>query len=739
MNDLQRHLRSPHTLILLCWVVLNLPLLLGFRVLPGDAVDEFYPMMHFNVQGIRHGMAPWWNPTIFSGYPQIADPQAMLFAPLMMSWMLLMDDPGMTWFVWGALLHVLVGGLGFAAFLRRLHVSAPASVIAAIVFMDGGVAASRIQYVPILIVYCLIPLALLAIHRFAEQPGWARGAVMGGIAGAMLVQPVQLTYLAGIVLLAYLAALVTRRFSAWSAGDCWRFVGGGLMALGILLAMALPQALFTYAFLTISNRPQLGLEAATELSIGARPLMTLLSPNAMHNLRGAYDGPGDRIETFFYVGAIPGLLLVLGSRAAWRVPLHRRYLASAGALALASIVYMAGSATPVYAWLHAHLPGVSLFRRPSDAAYLLNLAFALAIGIGASHVSSRRNVPWPVILAVASLWMALSSYAMQGAGKTWQASSILAPMAGVIAFFWIRRVKASPFPLVLFCVVTLADYRAFNVSGEFNHWRDTPARWRAEPAVAFMRSAAGSASDWLPYRIEAVGLGAIWKNGVSLVGLLATHGYGPLHWAPYGRWYGAYGDGYGPRPSVETNRDPGSPLNKLLGVGYLVHASDLSGQPGEPAFISDGAVVRRLPGALPRVQAPTSSVTYRHGTDPTAAEFGRVDFQKNVLLTPRSALDEERSRVASRRCLSGTHIVDVDQTHTAMSIHTAGRRDGWLAVSELDFPGWVARIDGNEVPFHRANGIFRALCVPAGEHHVAFEFHPWRMVYEVVKAPDAWR
>ena len=703
-------------------------------------MDEFYPMMHFNVQGIRHGMAPWWNPTIFSGYPQIADPQAMLFAPLMMPWMLLKEDPGMTWFVWGALLHVLVGGLGFAAFLRRLNVSAPASVMASIVFMDGGVAASRIQYVPILIVYCLIPLALLAIHRFMEHPGWARAAVMGGTAGAMLVQPVQLTYLAGIVLLAYLVAMAIRRFRTWNAGERRSFAWGGLVALGVLVLMALPQLLFTYAFLTVSNRPQLSLQTATELSVGARPLMTLLSPNAMHSLRGQYDGPADRIETFFYVGAIPSLLLLFGSRAAWRAPLHRRYLAFAGVLVLVSVVYMAGSATPVYAWLHAHIPGVSLFRRPSDAGYLLNLALALAIGMSASHLSSRRTVPWSVVLAVASFWMASSSYAMQGAGKAWQASSILAPMAGTIAFFWIRRRAERPaFPLLLLCVVTLVDYRSFNVSGEFNHWRDTPSQWRAEPAVAFMRSATESATDLLPGRIEAVGLGAIWKNGVSLVGLLATHGYGPLHWAPYGRWYGAYGDGYGPRPSVDTNPDPGSPLNRLLGVRYLVHAPDLAGQPGEIVHASSGAFVRRLAGDLPRLQTPISSVAYRYGVDPSPAEFGRTDFQKTVLLTPRSPRDEELSREASLRCLTGTGIAGVDQTYTAMGIRTTGGRDGWLVLSEMDFPGWVARIDGNEVPFHRANGIFRALCVPGGEHEVVFEFHPWRMVYEVVKAPDAWR
>ena len=39
-------------------------------------------------------------------------------------------------------------------------------------------------------------------------------------------------------------------------------------------------------------------------------------------------------------------------------------------------------------------------------------------------------------------------------------------------------------------------------------------------------------------------------------------------------------------------------------------------------------------------------------------------------------------------------------------------------------PGWTARIDGEPAPILRANLLFRALQVPAGESLVVFAFEP---------------
>lgn len=734
-------LRNPNVQILLCWIALNLPLLLGFRVLPGDALNEFYPMVHFNVHAIRQGMAPWWNPMIFSGFPQIADPQAMLFSPLLMAWMLLRDDPGMTWFVWGALLHVLGGGLAFGAFSRKIECSPPASVVGALVFMAGGVAASRIQYVPILIVYCLIPVALLAIRWFVAQPGGRRGLVLGVVAGCMLVQPVQLTYLAGIMLCVYAFMSVARQRQSWrNRAGAWRLARGVLLAGAACIAIALPQIVMTYAFLQVSNRPQIDLASASALSVPLRSLLTLIAPNALQGLRGSYQGPTDPIETFFYIGALPSLLMLAGVRRSLSNPRHRRYLLFAAGMASGAIMYMLGGNTPVYPWLHANLPGVDLFRRPSDAAYLLNLALALASAMTTSHMFAAARSSWFYLFAGAAVWLAVSCYGMQGEGESWQVATILAPLVASLAALRTMKPGAPLIPMAALCTVTVVDYRCFNLNGEFNQFRDTPRQWHADGAAAFLAGALEvDRTDRLPPRVEVNGVGALWKNGVVLLGIPATSGYGPLRWAVYDRWYGAYGDGNGPRPSTPVNTGESSPLNRLLGVQYLVKDTDSVESPGTRVLASRRASIWAMDEALPRLLTPSEARIFPLGIQPTAVDYAAANFRETVFLTPRNAAGEVRAYEAATRCIAGAAVVSVDRRHTLLTVEVSNAAAGWLTMSELDFPGWVARIDGVEIPSLRANGMFRAICIPQGRHRVQFEFHPWRMVTAVLSEPDAWR
>lgn len=734
--------------IAIAWFILNLPLLLGVRALPSDAMYEFYPMAYFNVHAIRDGLAPWWNPLIFAGYPQIADPQAMLFAPLFMGWMLLRSDPGTTWFIWGALIHVLLGGWSMVAYLRRIGARDFGAVIGALVFMAGGVAASRIQYVPLLIAYSLIPLALLLLHLFAQRPRYLVAVALGVVGGSMLAQPVQLVYLAGIMLAAYGAV------TAWSARHTWPPRTAGHFAAGLVVAviiagiMAAPQLLFSYAFVALSNRPELPLEAATSMSVTWRTLATFIVPNALQSLRGHYTGPVDPIETFYYIGALPGVLLVFGARAMWNTHAYRVPIVFFGVVAVASVFYMLGGNTPVYAFLYDHLPGIRQFRRPSDSAYLINLPLAIMVGLATSRIALDDRRKMLGVIGITAAWLLLASLTMRGTGERWQEATLLAPMIAFAVFFWLRqRARSTAVLAAALLGMILIDYRCFNLNGEFNQRADAGQRYRHDGAAAFVagRVREDRSKGALP-RVEATGLGATWKNLVVLNGVPATHGYGPLRWAVFDRFYGAYSDGDGPRPRTPFNPDPGSVMNRLLGVRYVVQPKD-AGTPSWPSaagtpqvVYSDAkAEVVTVPHPLPRVLTPTESTIVDDAAHVDPARFQSTDFTRQVWLTPRSPVERRALEEAIAACRAPVTAAPPASTHVQVDVETSATAAGWLVIADMDFPGWVTRIDGTEVPHWRADGLLRAVCVPPGKHVVSARFQPWRMVDEAIRRPEAWR
>jgi hypothetical protein len=67
-------------------------------------------------------------------------------------------------------------------------------------------------------------------------------------------------------------------------------------------------------------------------------------------------------------------------------------------------------------------------------------------------------------------------------------------------------------------------------------------------------------------------------------------------------------------------------------------------------------------------------------------------------------------------------IVSLEPERVEIATHSPNQ--ALLVLTDTDAPGWTARVDGEETAIHRANGLFRAVRVPAGEHRVVFRYAP---------------
>src|SRR6185503_20325440 len=168
------------------FLALASPWLSGSVEIPYDAASQFYPQFAFLVRSFATGQSPFWTPNIFAGWPQIADPQSLIFSPLHVVAALLVPNPSPRLF--DALVFALLyaGGTGVILFFRDRRWDVGGAVVAALAFSFGGSAASRIQHVGQVESLIFLPLSLWMLARALERSSW-RAGVGAGVFAAMIV------------------------------------------------------------------------------------------------------------------------------------------------------------------------------------------------------------------------------------------------------------------------------------------------------------------------------------------------------------------------------------------------------------------------------------------------------------------------------------------------------------------------------------------------------------------------
>ena len=139
---------------------------------PTTPASQFYPQFAFLARSLATGQSPFWTPNIFAGWPQIADPQSLIFSPLHLILALLDPEPKPA--LADALVFALLyaGGAGVILFFRDRGWHVGGALVAALAFCFGGSAASRIQHIGQIESLVFLPLALWLLARALERSSW---------------------------------------------------------------------------------------------------------------------------------------------------------------------------------------------------------------------------------------------------------------------------------------------------------------------------------------------------------------------------------------------------------------------------------------------------------------------------------------------------------------------------------------------------------------------------------------
>jgi hypothetical protein len=684
---------------------------------PLDLLHYYYPRGAGVARRLAAGELPLWNPLLCGGIPELATAQTAVLSP--QTWLFALLPPE-TALALRDFTECLLGGAFMALWLRRLGLDALASALGGSLFLAACLLGQSL-WPPMVSTLLWLPALLYAIESLARR--WRWRSWLGLAAASALLALAGFPQVALYSLQAAALYALLRTLSLRGAGvGALRVLAGLALAMGLGLGVAGAQLLPTAELAAQSPRAQ-ALSAEEIHYLGD-------SAGAVAALRNALD-PAPKLLAFDfagsgnYLGIASLLLLVLG--AALGPPRLVWPLLAACALALLLSDGLRGDGAPLYR-AYSALPFAGGFRMP-ERLRLVTLVAAIAVACigldrvarGRDGLSRRRAAATGAALVLAAA--AIAAFGAPGAGPRAAAALALLGLAAATRRAPLRRLAQA-----LLLVAAVGDL--WLATAAYGPLRALPRAWTDRfhllghtvldgEGLARLRESAPGQRVEIERALPATGSGAI----ASAERLDCLEPLAPLRWRELLRelplsqratLYDVAGVGSVLRP---RRTDPSPDAAARAYADFQQRYRDgLDPAQGPPP----GFRIERLANAdaLPRaywveghaVRAPAEIRAHLAGGD--------FDFRHALLLERDPGFAAPVEPVPLR----AAEIVRYEPERVEIAVEAP--RDGWLVLSDAWDPGWRARCDGREAEVLRANGVFRAVRVPAGAQRVVFEYRP---------------
>ena len=692
---------------------------------------------------------------MFAGWPQISDPQSLIFSPLhvLLAW--LDAAPSALAFDRVTFAYLFLGGLGIILYFRDRGWHPAGALVAALAFAFGGSANSRLQHTIQIVSLCYLALALWPLGRALERGSWRWGAAAGVLGGLLAVDRDHVALLSLYVLAGLVAAHVLAAPRARLRASLKPLAAAGAVAVVIAAVPVTMTALLAAR----SNRPEIGYALAGHGSLHPADLMMLAFADLFHAMAPniKFWGPPSPLwhKVFgwtglwtsknmgmIYAGAVPLVALVsfgLVRGHAW----SREIRAFTVALALV-LLYALGWYTPAFHAMYEMMPGIDLFRRPADATFVLGALLAIVAGYcvhawldGAVAPATPRQRAIEIAIAVVLVALAVALAAtVAGAFEALRpvATGVIGAAAAIAALALARACdRRAPFAAATVLATVLALDFAWNDAPHISTGLP-PATFAAldpdtsDETVHVIRTllAADAAPDRRD-RVEMVNIAYHWQNLSLAQDFDHVFGHNPLRLRAFyeATHVGDYIALAGQRvfsPLYPSYRSTFADLFgvRLIVTGVPVEVIDKSVRPGDLDLIArtKEAYVYENPRALPRVMEVG---------DWQAADFNRLDARGwPAAVDPRQTVLLER---APKQVPPGVHRRGgtariLRYVNSEVDVAVNAPDGGLLLLTDVWHPWWRATLDGKPVDILRADAIFRAVALPPGAHEVRFTFEP---------------
>lgn len=740
---------STFALVFLVWVIAAAQWSLNSLVVPWDSKNQFYAFLRFLAEAINEGSIPFWNPYHYGGHPSIADPQSLIFSPLFLFWAFFDPSPTLKAFDLVVYAHLLVGGMALASFGLRRGWTTTACVLGASIFMFGGPASSRLNHVGIIIAYGLFPLCLLLIHDMISRPS-LRSAILSGFGmSLMILGRAQVPLMMAIVLIAYFlheTILVSK--NSWK-----KQVVTMTCALVIAILIVIIPLALTAQFAETSNRPNSSLEVALRSSLHFINLATFLMPNIFGSLNLGSDwGPGygnspdtdstDKAFNYLFCGTFTILILL------WNLASKRNIVEKENQffylIILFFIMYALGKYTPFYEIFYSYIPGVSKFRRPIDATFIIVAMISYIVpsiltsfqqeGIPKLHPLKLFLITCGILYVfISAFWYSHSIDRTEEFLKEFTKYTLIYFI--VVGFFMFLSQKYRALFLTIAALITPGELILLNSANTMN--AELKSNYEileqegglAKQILRLIRDdidQTGRTSSFRP-RVEITGLGGQWQNAAMVLQLEATNGYNPLRIGAYDKLVSPGEVSYQfSRRFTKAFPSYHCFLSKKLGLEYIVLDRPLEEMRRAEKIahlLLAGPVVwvYKLEGVRPRVALNTRYRIVDYSVTMEVAEYPSGDDANITLVDTQPLFTNSIPKISSS---SGTAQI-LSYKPNRVEIEVKSENAAVLTLNDVWYPGWKAYVDGQERRVLKSDVLFRGVRIEAGDRRVVFLYEPF--------------
>jgi hypothetical protein len=678
---------------------------------PHDLVYYFLPQLDQVGRRLASFELPLWNPAPCTGVPLLASLQVEVFYPSTWLAAFLPAEQVLPIIVF---LHLLLGGVSSALLFRAWGLRPVLAGALAVVFVYACLLGQSF-WPPEVVTLAWVPLSLLCTERIMASrraDGWWLG--LAAVVALQLLAGFPQFAVYGLQLVALLGLLRAVQGMRRGAGGPALRAGGrvvGALVLGAGIAMV--QLLPSLELLSASQRSERPSEDEVEYLQRDARLPRILA-NALD--------PAPRLTTYEiasgtgYLGIGTLVLAGLALAGRRRDPLVWLLAAAGGFWLLMADGYL-GSGSGIYR-VYAMLPAIGLFRAPERLLFASYLCWIALAALGAVSVDRAGDAPRARRIALgATALLFAAGVALAGApGAGWRAALAAGWVAGALA---LPAAWRGPWRSVA-AFLLIADVLA--ATGTFGSLRDVPEEFaegmRAGPLelassaqLASLRERAGLS------RVEFVAPLARVRPlmGIGDAGDLNRLAcYAPLLPEQWSALSQRAHSGDHPNAAM-SNLDPlrVPAIYDAASVVTIVRAARTHRSPER----------RRVEILENRDALPRAYLVDSFEVVPTEAALdrlvrGEVDLEHGVLLDAEPGFEPAG---AIARAIPA-EIVSLAPERVEIMAHSPG--PALLVLTDTDAPGWTAAVNGKATTIHRANGLFRAVRVGAGEQHVVFRYAP---------------